>query len=48
MSKLDIRLAQHDDRLQLVELQRRASLKWEDAPEQLLETPSSIPTSTLK
>ncbi len=42
MSKLDIRLAQHDDRLQLVELQRRASLKWEDAPEQLLENPELI------
>jgi GNAT superfamily N-acetyltransferase len=42
MTKLRIRLAHPDDRLNLVELQRRASLTWDDVREQLLERPELI------
>jgi GNAT superfamily N-acetyltransferase len=44
MSKLDIRLAQADDRLQLIELQRRASLAGEEdeVRRQLRERPELI------
>lgn len=42
MSALDIRLAQPDDRLKLIELQRRASLMWDDVRDQLLERPELI------
>ena len=42
MSGLDIRLAQPDDRLKLIELQRRASLMWDDVRDQLLERPELI------
>ena len=42
MSGLDIRLAQPDDRFKLIELQRRASLMWDDVRDQLLERPELI------
>jgi len=39
---LDIRLAHPDDRLNLIELQRRASLVYEDTRQQLLDHPDVI------
>ena len=39
---LDIRLARPDDRTDLIELQRRASLVWEDSRQQLLDNPGII------
>jgi GNAT superfamily N-acetyltransferase len=42
VSALNVRLAQPDDRLKLIELQRRASLMWDDVREQLLERPELI------
>jgi GNAT superfamily N-acetyltransferase len=42
MSRIDIRLAHPDDRLNLIELQRRASLMWEDVRQQLLDDPGII------
>jgi N-acetylglutamate synthase-like GNAT family acetyltransferase len=42
---LDIRLAQPDDRLKLIELQRRASLMWDDVREELLARPELIDNS---
>lgn len=45
MSALDVRLAQPDDRLKLIELQRRASLMWDDVRDQLFERPELIDES---
>lgn len=42
MSALDIRLAQPGDRLELIELQRRASLTWNDLRDYFLEHPEII------
>jgi GNAT superfamily N-acetyltransferase len=42
---LDIRLAQPDDRLKLIELQRRASLTWDDVRDALLARPELIDDS---
>jgi GNAT superfamily N-acetyltransferase len=42
MRDLDIRLAHPDDRLSLIELQRRASLVYEDTRQQLLDNPDVI------
>ena len=42
MNRVDIRLAHPDDRLNLIELQRRASLMWEDVRQQLLDDPGII------
>lgn len=42
MSKADIRLAHPDDRLNLIELQRRASLVYEDTRQQILDDPDII------
>jgi GNAT superfamily N-acetyltransferase len=42
VSRVDIRLAHPDDRLNLIELQRRASLMWEDVRQQLLDDPGII------
>ncbi|HVY50454.1 MAG TPA: GNAT family N-acetyltransferase [Devosia sp.] len=39
---VDIRLARPDDRLKLVELQRRASLMWNDVRDKLLDRPELI------
>lgn len=39
---IDIRLAHPDDRLNLIELQRRASLVWEDTRQKLLDDPGII------
>jgi N-acetylglutamate synthase-like GNAT family acetyltransferase len=42
MNDLDIRLAHPEDRLNLIELQRRASLVYEDTRQQLLDNPDVI------
>jgi GNAT superfamily N-acetyltransferase len=42
---IDIRLARPDDRLTLIELQRRASLMWEDVRDELLARPELIDSS---
>lgn len=42
MKSLDIRLAHPEDRLNLIELQRRASLVYEDTHQQLLDNPEII------
>lgn len=42
MKGLAIRLAHPDDRLNLIEVQRRASLVWEDTRQQLLDDPDII------
>jgi N-acetylglutamate synthase-like GNAT family acetyltransferase len=42
MKGLDVRLAHPDDRLNLIELQRRASLVYEDSRQQLLDHPDAI------
>lgn len=42
MKSLDIRLAHPEDRLDLIELQRRASLVYEDTRQQLLDNPEII------
>ena len=42
MKGLEIRLAHPDDRLKLIELQRRASLVYEDTRQQLLDDPDII------
>lgn len=42
MSELDIRLAHPDDRLNLIELQRRASLVYEDTRQQILDDPDVV------
>jgi GNAT superfamily N-acetyltransferase len=42
MKDVDIRLAHPDDRLNLIELQRRASLVYEDTRQQLLDNPDVI------
>lgn len=42
MKSLDIRLAHPEDRLNLIELQRRASLVYEDTRQQLLDNPEII------
>lgn len=39
---IDIRLAHPDDRLNLIELQRRASLVWEDTRQKLLDDPDIV------
>jgi GNAT superfamily N-acetyltransferase len=39
---VDIRLARPDDRKDLIELQRRASLMWEDTRQRLMEEPELI------
>jgi len=42
MKGVEIRLAHPDDRLNLIELQRRASLVYEDTRQQLLDDPDVI------